>query len=100
MRAGERTYQLLAYAAAQSIRTYDSAFRATIGSYERETDPAVLNVQPRTIESVRLSSAMTFTEFLRRYPMPIEANEAALINQVGNPAARIPAGTWLKQVEE
>ncbi len=95
---GQRTYQLLTYSTAQNIRAYESAFLATIGSYERVTDPAVLNVQPDRIDTVRLPSAMTFSEFLRQYPSEIEADEAALINQVGSVSARLPAGTWLKRV--
>lgn len=96
---GQRTYQLMTYATAQSIRSYESAFLATINSYQRVTDAAVLNRQPERIEAVRLPSAMTFSEFLRRYPSKVEANEAALINQVGNLSERLPAGTWLKQIQ-
>ncbi len=95
---GQRTYQLLTYAAGQSIRNYDSAFRATIRSYARESDPSVLNVQPERIEPVRLPSAMSFSQFLQRYPSAIPNEEAALINQVTNASARLPAGTWLKRV--
>ncbi|MGH7445616.1 MAG: M48 family metalloprotease, partial [Longimicrobiales bacterium] len=70
---GQRTYQLLTYAAAQSFRSYDNAFRATIGSYARVDDPAVLNVQPERIDAVELSSAMTFNEFLQRNASEIPA---------------------------
>jgi len=96
---GQRTYQLLAYSAAQNIRAYENAFLATINSYQRVSDPAVLNRQPAKISAVRLPSAMTFNEFMRRYPSSIDAQELALINQITNLSAQIPAGTWLKRVQ-
>lgn len=96
---GQRTYQLLTYATAQGIRGYDSAFRATIASYARVDDPDVLNVQPNQLDAVELSSAMTFSQFLQRNGSEIPADEAALINQIDNASARIPAGTWLKRVQ-
>lgn len=96
---GQRTYQILAYSAAQNIRAYESALLATIGSYQRVSDPDVLNAQPDRIDAVRLSSAMTFNEFLRRYPSSISADETALINQVTNPANRVPSGAWMKRVQ-
>lgn len=96
---GQRTYQILAYSAAQNIRAYESAFLRTIGSYERVSDPSVLNAQPERIDAVRLTSAMTFSEFLRRYPSSIEADEAALINQVTDLSTRLPSGSWMKRVQ-
>ncbi len=96
---GQRTYQILAYSAAQNIRAYESAFLRTIGSYERVSDPSVLNAQPDRIDAVRLTSAMTFSEFLRRYPSSIETDEAALINQVADLSTRLPSGSWMKRVQ-
>jgi predicted Zn-dependent protease len=95
---GTRTFQLITYAAAQSMRAYDAAFRATIGSFARLSDPQALNVVPRRIDAVQLPQSMTFGEFLQRFTMPIPANEAALINQATS-AQRLPAGTWLKRIE-
>ena len=96
---GQRTFQLITYSAAQSIRGYDPAFRATIGSFARLTDPDALNVVPRRVDSVELPQSMTFAQFLQRNAMPIPTNEAALINQVVNTSVRLPAGAWLKRVE-
>src|SRR5690606_4952163 len=96
---GQRTYQILAYSAAQNIRAYESALLATIGSYQRVTDPEVLNAQPDRIDTVRLPSAMTFNEFLRRYPSGISTGEAALITQVANLSEPIPSGAWMKRVQ-
>lgn len=96
---GQRTYQLLTYSAAQNIRAYENAFLQTIGSYQRVSDPSVLNAQPERIDAIRLSSSMTFNEFMRRYPSGIDADELALINQVTNLSAQLPAGSWVKRVQ-
>lgn len=96
---GQRTFQLIMYAAAQSIRGYDAAFRSSIGSFARLSDPEALNVVPRRIDAVEVTQPLTFSAFLQRYAMPIPAAEAALINQIANAGTQLPAGTWLKRIE-
>jgi predicted Zn-dependent protease len=93
------TYQILGYAPANRFNTYDNVFRQSIGSFARLTDPQALNVQPVRIATVRTTQAMTLAEFNQRYPSTgININELALINEVADANARIPAGTWMKRV--
>lgn len=91
------TYRLLAITPAQLIRDYDGAFRATIGSFARLSDPAKLAVKPARVALVTLPRAMTLTEFNAQYPSTIAIEQLALIN--GRSAGEtIPAGTMLKRV--
>jgi predicted Zn-dependent protease len=95
---GGKTYQLLAYTPAVRLQSYERVFRATATSFAPLTDPTALNVQPDRISIVRLASAMSLTEFNRRYPSTISMNELALINQVEDPDAALSAGTSVKRV--
>ncbi|MGH7471863.1 MAG: M48 family metalloprotease [Longimicrobiales bacterium] len=95
---GNNTYQLLAYTPAARLPTYDRLFRATANSFAPLTDPQALNVRPNRISIVRLTSASTLTEFNRSSPSTIPINELALINQVSDANASLPAGTSLKRI--
>lgn len=93
-----RTYQILAYAAASNLSRYDSTLRATIGSFDRLTDASALNVRPDRIAVIRTTESMTVTEFNRRHPSAVEIAELALINALAGPESVIPAGTRVKRV--
>jgi predicted Zn-dependent protease len=93
-----RTYQILAYTPAQQMGRYDAAFRATVGSFARLTDPQVLAIQPDRITIVRTPEAMTLAQFNQRYPSRIPVEELALINQIAVPTATIPASFRMKRV--
>ena len=92
------TYQVLGYAPAQRYGAYDAVFRQSLGSFRPVTDPAVLNVQPNKVTVVTLSQQMTFAEFAQRNPSTIPLAELAIVNQVEDSNAPLPAGTRLKQV--
>lgn len=93
-----RTYRLLSYTPSRLLDTYDATFRGVMNSFARLTDPTALNVKPKRIDLVRLESAMSLTTFNQRYPSTIPLNEVALINQVTDTGARLPAGTLVKRV--
>ncbi|HUF49349.1 MAG TPA: M48 family metalloprotease [Longimicrobiales bacterium] len=92
------TYQILGYAPANRFPAYENAFRQSIGSFARLTDAQALNVQPNRLATVRITRAMTLAEFNRQYPSKIDLAELALINELADANARIPAGTWMKRV--
>ena len=73
-------------------------FRQSLGSFGPVTDPRVLNVQPNKVTVVTLPQAMTLSEFAQRYPSTIPVAELAIVNQIENPNATLPAGTRVKQV--
>jgi predicted Zn-dependent protease len=94
---GGRVFRLLGYAAASDFRRYQSALQAAAASFAPLTDRAKLDVQPRRIEIVTLSGAMTLEEFARRHRSTVEVATLALINQV-EPGATLPAGARVKRV--
>ncbi|HEX2189516.1 MAG TPA: M48 family metalloprotease [Longimicrobiaceae bacterium] len=95
---GGRVYQLLAYTSASAFGSYDRLFRQVIGTFAPLTDARALAAQPNRLDIVRLDRAMTLSEFNRRYPSVVPIAELALINQVADANASIPAGTLVKRV--
>ena len=92
------TYQVLGYSPAQRYGNYDQVFRRSLGSFGPVTDQNILNVQPNKVDVVTLPQAMSLTEFAQRYPSTIPVQELAILNQVEDPNAQLPAGTPVKQV--
>lgn len=92
------TYQVLGYSPAQRYATYAEVFRSSLGSFAPVTDSRILNVQPNKIDVVALPQAMSLSQFAQRYPSAISLDELAVVNQVEDPNAQLPAGTLLKQV--
>jgi len=90
-------YQVLGYTLANKISTYEPVFRASMESFDRLTDPAALSVQPKRIEIVRLDRAMTFEQFVERYPSTADVKELTLINDVQE-GETLPAGRHMKRV--
>ncbi|MBW3630919.1 MAG: M48 family metalloprotease [Gemmatimonadetes bacterium] len=93
-----RTYQVLSYAPAPSFGAYDQEFQRALGSFRRLTDPQILGMQPNRIDVVRLPQPMTLVEFNRRNPSVVPIEEIALLNQIENVGAQLPAGTLVKRV--
>ncbi|MCB9377606.1 MAG: M48 family metalloprotease [Holophagales bacterium] len=69
------------------------------GSVSRLTDRSKLDVEPQRVAVVELPRAMSFEEFLERYPSDADPRVLALINGVDDPAATLPAGRRLKRIE-
>jgi predicted Zn-dependent protease len=91
------TYRVLTITPRQSVQAYDGVFRAAIGSFQRVTDPRLLNVRPARVRVVRLSSAMTLAQFHQQQPSVIPLERLAQINAM-EPTTMIPAGTLVKKV--
>ena len=85
---------MLAYAPAQVFGRYEAAFRQVIGSFGDMNDPAVINVRPNRVDVVRTTRQMTLAEFNRQHPSTIPLPELAILNQVENENALLPAGLW------
>jgi predicted Zn-dependent protease len=92
-----RLYQLLIYTTPEKMAQYAPAFRQSLGSFARLTDPAALNKQPVRVRMVRLQREMTLTEFQRTNPSSISLAYLAVINGADS-TARLPRGAWVKQV--
>jgi predicted Zn-dependent protease len=91
------TYRLLAITSAQNIRNYDGVFRGTLGSFQRVTDPALMNVRPQRVRIAQLRQPMSLTQYNQANPSVIPIDKLALINAVDANAV-LPAGTWVKRV--
>ena len=92
------TYQVIGYSPAQKYAAYDPVFRQALGSFAPVTDPKILNVQPNKISVVSLPQSMTLAEFAQRNPSAVPLAELAIVNQVENTNAPLPAGTLVKQI--
>ncbi len=91
------TFQLVAITARANIEAYDAAFRNTIGSFQRVTDPRLLSVKPQRVRIATLRSTMTLTQFNQQNPSVIPIEQLALINAV-TPTETLAAGTQVKRV--
>jgi predicted Zn-dependent protease len=93
----ERVFQILGYTPEARWNQYSNVFAASIASFSRESDPAVLNVQPRRLTIVQLNRAATFEALLRDYPSTVDPQTVALINHL-QAAATVAAGDQFKRV--
>ena len=97
---GKGTYQVLGYSPAQRYPAMEAGVPAHHLSFGPLNDREALNVQPRHIELVTLPRAMSLREFARVYPSTVNVRTLALINQLPNTNARVPAGKVLKRIVE
>lgn len=92
-----RTYRVLGYTARGRLGGFEPAFRSTIGSFDRLTDPAALAVQPLRLDLVTVQRPTTLRRMSGTRPLPVELEEVALLNGIG-PDETIPAGRSVKWV--
>ena len=92
------TYQLLGYAPATDYGAFASMLEQTMRSFAPADDPAIVNVQPQRIDIVTIPSAMTVSEFARRFPSVVPAETLAILNGVPGPESELGAGTLVKRV--
>jgi len=93
----ERVFQILGYTPEARWSQYSNVFGASIASFGRETDPAVLNVQPRRLKIVDLNRTATLETLLRDYPSSVTPQTVALINHLQG-ASTLAAGDQFKRV--
>ena len=93
----DRVFRILGYASDQRWPTHERAVAEAIGSFARETDPAVLNVKPRRLSLVELDRAETLDALMREYPSTVPAQTIGLINHLA-PGSTLPAGETFKRV--
>lgn len=93
----ERVFQILGYTPEARWNQYSSVFGASIGSFSRETDSEVLNVQPRRLRIVDLNRTATLETLLHDYPSSVTPQTVALINHLQG-ASTLAAGDQFKRV--
>ena len=94
---GGRVFQLMGYTTEDRYASYRTAFQESFSTFDEVSDPALLNVDPKRVEIVRLPGAMTLEEFDRRYPSTIPLDRLSVLNQVDE-GQRMPAGHLVKRV--
>lgn len=94
----QHTFALVGFTPAERFAAYESVFRTTVYSFNRMTDPQVLAVQPQRIAIVRPARAMSLVEFNAQYPSPVDISELALINQLADVNATVPANYPFKRI--
>ena len=81
---GGNVFRLLGYSEAGGWSSYAAAARAFAGSFRELTDPRILGVQPYRLSIVSLDRSLSLTQFLARYPAPVDPQVVALVNQLGS----------------
>jgi predicted Zn-dependent protease len=94
---GERVFQVIGYTPRERWGAYENAIAQSVGSFARETDRSVLNVQPRRIDLVQVSRPTTPESLLSQYPSTVPTQVVALINDFQG-RATVPAGDIFKRV--
>jgi predicted Zn-dependent protease len=95
---GGVTYQLIGYTAAQLYSGFGATLERTIRSFAPVTDPDVINVQPQRIDVVKVPTAMTVSEFARRFNSAVPPETLAILNGLPGPESQLSAGTLAKRV--
>ena len=94
---GGNVYELAGYAASTNWPAHASTIGQALASFRSLANPRYLDVAPHRIQIVRLPAAMSFDEFVQRYPSMVPADDIQLINQLA-PGERLPAGRLMKRV--
>jgi predicted Zn-dependent protease len=94
---GGRVYQLMGYTAVDSYSSYERTMHGSMASFAEVTDRRYLDIDPATVDVVRVPQRMTLAEFNRSFPSTIELEQLALINGLQGDAV-IEGGTFLKRV--
>jgi predicted Zn-dependent protease len=91
----DKVYRVLAYTPKSRWGAYNRVFEEWIRSFDNVTERRYLDVQPRRIDIVPVSSPMTIGAFVSRHPTPVSADLLALINGIpsGGSLPAAPAKT-------
>jgi predicted Zn-dependent protease len=92
-----RTFELIAYTSVDRLPAYDSAFRATLSSFGRVSNPRLLDVGVTRIRIAMVPGDMTLKEFQRRFPSVVPIDQLALLNGT-KPDQALAPGQLVKRV--
>jgi predicted Zn-dependent protease len=91
-------YQILGYGTTQGWASHQTGLLNGLRSFRRLTDQRYTDVEPHRMDIVRLPAAMSFSEFMQRYPSSVPAEQIARINQVAA-GDRLASGRLMKRVQ-
>jgi predicted Zn-dependent protease len=92
---GGRVLELIGYAPASQWGFYESSVQRFIQSFARMTDPAILNVRPAHVETIRLDRPTTPSQLAAGSGASAEV--LGILNHVGADET-LPAGSLVKRV--
>ncbi|MFW6092710.1 MAG: M48 family metalloprotease [Pseudomonadota bacterium] len=92
-------YQFVTYTGSEAFEQYRPLFEDIVTSFAPLEDPEILEVQAPVIRIITTDAERTLRELEARRPAPVPLNELAIINQLEDADATIPAGTRVKWVE-
>jgi predicted Zn-dependent protease len=95
---GGQTFGLMGYTPAGKLGSYDQVFQSTIRSFSELRDASKINVQAAKVELIKLNRDMTLEQFNAQNPSSISLEELAIINEVQDTSAVLPAGQTVKRV--
>jgi predicted Zn-dependent protease len=95
---GGKVFTILGLAVAERWREVSGAIDATLASFAPLRDAARLAARPQEIELVQLPDAMSFDEFLTRFPSSAPAETVAFINGVEDRSRTLAAGSRWKRI--
>jgi predicted Zn-dependent protease len=95
---GGATYQIVGYAPDASFGKYANVLERIVESFAPLRDRELLDVEPRRVNVERLPRDMSLAELQRARPSAVTIEELALLNQVEDVNAALPAGTQVKRV--
>ena len=93
---GDRVFRLLGYTPSNRFRAYGDTLAASLASFDRVTDPRVLNVEPRRVDVVKLrdersrSSEYSCVEYPSSVPVGTSVPPAA-VSTISTPGEQLPA---------
>ena len=96
---GGSTFQLIGYTLEQNYPAVRGLFLQSTQSFNRLTDPGVLNRQPVRVRLVKLTRDMTVDDFNRQYPSAVPIATVAIVNGVGASSAVLKSGSWAKRIQ-
>lgn len=95
---GDEVFRILGLTLAGRLERLAPVLASSVTSFRPVTEPAILDVEPRRLDIVRLGRALTVAQFARRYPSTVDVETLARLNQADGPGAPLPAGALVKRV--
>ncbi|MFQ5529303.1 MAG: M48 family metalloprotease [Gemmatimonadota bacterium] len=97
IRHRDLTYQVIGYTSSSRFGRYSQVFERFMESFAPLTDSRLLDVEPKRIDVVEISSSMTAESFHERYPSTIPFDDLLLLNGWAA-GERLEAGSLAKRV--
>jgi predicted Zn-dependent protease len=97
VRHGEQVYRLIGFSREAQWPDYSHSVEASLGSFQRLTDPAILAIQPARVDVMKVSVYMSLPRFNTKYPSSAPLDTVALLNRL-QVDDQLVAGTRIKRI--